>query len=151
MTDQPTENTGTGRPLSEGAALVAWLDAAITAREEAAQASAGAPWSVDIPPMVHVDARAIRDNKQRWGKLGYVGSVERDADRAHVVLNDPSSVLRRCAADRKLLKLHGCVNHDCVVIDDDGDHDRWVEFYSYEACPVIELLAEGYGWTGDER
>ncbi|RSN50512.1 hypothetical protein DMH12_24840 [Streptomyces sp. WAC 04229] len=58
----------------------------------------------------------------------------------------PASVRRRCAADRKLLELHAGRAHSCPVWDDDGDYDQRVDFYDHETCPVVQLLAEGYGW-----
>ncbi|MFF6866675.1 DUF6221 family protein [Streptomyces ardesiacus] len=137
--------------------LLAWLDTAITAREEAARKAAAlcgchppAPaWSFrdgDGP----TDGRILvvddphpgvkRKISRRWN-----GSYEGLFMAQHVVLHDPESVLRRCAADRKLLDLHGARHHDCPVYDDDGDLDQ-EHFYDHEACPVVVLLAESYGW-----
>ncbi|WP_147992851.1 hypothetical protein [Streptomyces sp. t39] len=62
----------------------------------------------------------------------------------------PTSVLRRCAADRKLIALHGGRGHGCPAYDYDGDLDEYARFYDHEVCPVVEHLAEGYGWTAGQ-
>lgn len=66
-------------------------------------------------------------------------------------INDSEAKLRRCASERKILELHGGRAHSCPAIDYDGDYDDQARFYDHEVCPVVQLLAEGYGWTGDER
>ncbi|MFH8483641.1 DUF6221 family protein [Streptomyces sp. NPDC018055] len=69
------------------------------------------------------------------------------AQSIHIALNDPASVLRRCAADRKLIALHGGNMHSCPATDDTGYLDEWTQFSHDDACPVLLHLAEGYGWT----
>ncbi|MGW3403424.1 hypothetical protein [Streptomyces zhihengii] len=67
----------------------------------------------------------------------------------HATLCDcagPSSVLRRCAADRKLLQLHGGNMHSCPATDETGYLDEWTQFSHEDPCPVVELLAANYGW-----
>ena len=64
----------------------------------------------------------------------------------HISLHDPEGVLRRCAADRKTLALHGGRAHSCPVIDSDGDLDVHARLYDHEACETVRALAEGYGW-----
>ncbi|MEU5360203.1 hypothetical protein ACFY9R_29035 [Streptomyces albidoflavus] len=61
----------------------------------------------------------------------------------------PASVLRRCAVDRKLLELHGGRGHACPAYDYDGDLDEWARHYDHEACPVVQILAEGYDWNSE--
>lgn len=64
-----------------------------------------------------------------------------------VGINDSESVLRRCAADRKILELHGGRAHSCPTVDYDGDLDEHAKVYDHEVCPVVQLMAEGYGLT----
>lgn len=84
-----------------------------------------------------------------------------EAAAKHITLHDPVSVLRRCAADRKLMALH---NVPAVVYPNSGaraDDRRCVGcgFDSHEEpmvddvndCPTLRALAEGYGWTGGEQ
>lgn len=116
-----------------------WLDTVISARKEVAQAAAdeGTPtWSVD--PVFY----AVRDTA---GRVVARSHGDRSQSVQHAAANDPETVLRRCARDRKLLELHGARHHDCPVYDDDGDLDQ-EHFYDHEACPVVILLAESYGW-----
>ncbi|MCA1223440.1 hypothetical protein [Streptomyces sp. 8L] len=58
----------------------------------------------------------------------------------------PASVLRRCAADRKLLELHRRKMHSCPAKDATGYLDEWTQFDYGDTCPVVRLLAQGYGW-----
>jgi hypothetical protein len=127
-----------------GEDILAYLDRVITAREEAARA---------------VGFDTIEAGDYLWNAKYLVlrrgdeskAAPEMDAGLAdHIALNDPASVLRRCAADRKMLNLHGRRHHSCPTLDDNGDPD-FTEFYDHEACPIIQLLAEGYGWTEGER
>ncbi|RIH58105.1 hypothetical protein D3C59_37200 [Streptomyces sp. SHP22-7] len=69
----------------------------------------------------------------------------------HAALHDPESVLRRCAADRKLLELHSGRCHSCPAKDESGYLDEWTQFDYGDVCPVVELLADSYGWTEGKR
>ncbi|MET8571820.1 DUF6221 family protein [Streptomyces sp. NPDC004783] len=111
---------------SQDGNVFSWLDTAISAREDVARA-----------------ANAI--NPSPWT----AGSAE-DTSVTHIALNDPESILRRCAADRKLLELHGVRGHGCPAYDYDGDLNEFARFYNHEACPVVQHLAEGYGWTAGQ-
>ncbi|MFI0822284.1 DUF6221 family protein [Streptomyces sp. NPDC021098] len=80
---------------------------------------------------------------------------ERAASITHIALNDPEAVLRRCAADRKILGMHQPVT---VEYDDDspptqacrtcGSH---FEYPTAWPCSTLRALAEGYGWTEGQR
>lgn len=66
---------------------------------------------------------------------------------AHIALNDPASVLRRVAAERKLAALHvpvPCPDHDDLLRLPVCKYCEW-EW----PCQHIELLAEGHGWTDE--
>jgi hypothetical protein len=65
-------------------------------------------------------------------------------------VNEAEAKLRRVAAERKLLELHGGRGHGCPAYDYDGDLDEFARFYNHEACPVVQHLAEGYGWTAGQ-
>jgi hypothetical protein len=128
---------------AQGEDLLAWLDRAITAREEAAQEAArsyGPRW---VRP-VDTDVVRVSDDGVVWFQ------ALSDEIAEHIIHNSPEAVLRRCAADRKLLELHKPVEMTsemadaCAVCEVTGD-------YPYYPCATIRLLAEGYGWTGGER
>jgi hypothetical protein len=90
--------------------LVEFLRARLDEDEWAALNAAGAPWTDDIPGMIHVDSAAQRENKLKYGHLGYVAGAEPsplgDAYRRHIVLHDPARVLRGVEAKRRLLEAH---------------------------------------------
>jgi len=113
----------------QGEGILAWLDSAITAAEQ---------------------------NASRWHDTECTvhGTSLIDATVLHsATLCDcggPESVLRRCAADRKLLNLHVGKMHSCPATDETGYLDEWTQFDHSEVCPVVEHLAEGYGWTAGQ-
>jgi hypothetical protein len=76
-----------------------------------------------------------------------------------IVLNDPAAVLRRCAADRKILARH---NVDPDKADDWIDATSCMGCGTYgemghavtdnlNECPELLDLAEGYGLTEEQR
>lgn len=113
------------------------IERAITEREEAARAA---------------EARARRSFG--WQEL-FSPEVYR-----HLVLNDPAAVLRRCAADRRLLELHKPTGDER---DYPAEHTRWYcpsccddrcdALDEHKApgkihcCESLDALAEGYGLT----
>lgn len=62
-------------------------------------------------------------------------------------INDSEAKLRRCAAERKLIELHASRMHSCPAKDETGYLDEWTQFGHRDVCPVVQLMAEGYGWT----
>ena len=130
---------------AQGGDVLAWLETAITRREFAARSASPGPWVPggigDYGWTVHTGVRSVETEDSEIGQ----------ADAKHIALNSPSSVLRRCAADRKLLGLHAGRMHSCPATDETGYLDEWTQFSHSEVCPVVEHLAEGYGWTGGDR
>ncbi|MFF1444080.1 hypothetical protein [Streptomyces sp. NPDC058295] len=63
----------------------------------------------------------------------------------------PTAITRRCAADRKLLDLHAGNMHSCPAKDETGYLDEWTHFGYEDTCPVVQGLADGYGWTEGQR
>ena len=118
---------------AQGEDVLAWLDAAITRREEAARDAARSYGSRWVRP---VDTDVVRISED-----GIFFQALSDEIAEHVVYNDPESVLRRCAADRKLLELHEAT----VAIHGSGSKELAVMNWA------IRNLAEGYGWTGGEQ
>ncbi|GHC36717.1 MULTISPECIES: hypothetical protein [Streptomyces rochei group] len=106
--------------------LLAWLETAISERETAVRRLVGVG---GCPDWGHCRPDCTHENRY--------------AD----VQQDVTDRLRRYAADRKLLNLHGGRAHSCPAWDEDGDFDQRVDFYNHEVCPVVESLAEGYGWA----
>jgi hypothetical protein len=152
---------------------LAWLHATLDAAEAAAHEAAAlcgchpeAPaWSfgdestdgrilvVDDP---HPSMR--RKLNRRWN-----GSYDGLFAAEHIAAHDPAATLRRIAADRKQLDLHAAVRgrfsqHGCPALCD-GTHEeppvcRSCRSYADDPieapCPTVEILAEGWGWTGEQ-
>lgn len=78
---------------------------------------------------------------RRWN-----GSYEGLFMAEHVVRHDPAAVLRRCAADRKILEVHEPIGGACGFDREDG---YYVE--DINDCPTLLALAEGYGLTEEQR
>ncbi|MFB7738310.1 DUF6221 family protein [Streptomyces sp. NPDC056112] len=136
MNDQPTARSGD---------ILVFLDMAISLREERARALGGGkievksygPGVVSLEGAIHLDGGALHEDEI-----------------AHIVLHDPESVLRLCAAARKVIAAHP-VTRDVIAVQPDGNHgfgcivchtedlltigDGW--------CDTLLALAEGYGWT----
>jgi Family of unknown function (DUF6221) len=83
--------------------LTTWLLEQIARVKQMARDCGGAPWVAEVGTCVHVDAAAICEEKWKLGHLGYVGSIERDTDREHVVEWDPARVLADCEAKEEIL------------------------------------------------
>lgn len=125
-----------------GQDTLAFVERAITKREDAARAADQGSWSASDRGYEEWDAEV--------GSSAYNGGAIANCnieEARHIALHDPASVLRRCAADRKLLQLHGGRGHSCPAFDYDGDLDEHARFYDHETCPVVQTMAEGYGWT----
>lgn len=86
--------------------LIAFLRARLDEDEQWALECGGAPWSAPIPGMVHVDAKAIADNKLALGKLGYVATVLHEEDRRHIARHDPARILREVESKRRIIDQH---------------------------------------------
>lgn len=143
--------------IGQGEDLLAWLDRAITAREQAAQEAArsyGPHW---VRP---VDTDVVRVSED--GVVWFQALSDEIAE--HIIHNSPETVLCRCAADRKLLESHHPMSGVGWGPDDDDIPGAYGEIASacsscgtvteYAVrfpCHVVRMLAEGYGWTGGER
>ncbi|MEV5129273.1 DUF6221 family protein [Streptomyces sp. NPDC053705] len=139
---------------AQGEDILAYLDRAITATERTAHAAAdavgGDRWSgADREVVVDLPGGDIIADGVTYGDM-YEPMKQQASD--HIALNDPASVLRRCAADRKLIALHGPVGEwdlGCKGCGFNNQEESMVD--RYQDCPVLRALAEGYGWTEGER
>lgn len=129
--------------------LYGWLLEQITAVEglvRAAEKEHGRVWSTrwehsgDYFEITDDRGRLVADQVQS-GAAGLV------------VSHDPGAVLRRCAADRKLLELHAPQQDgsgfpdsmQCRTCSKDGGDGY--QYLVSAPCPTVLALAEGYGWT----
>lgn len=144
---------------AQGEDLLAYLDRAITQRVDAALKTLDLADRADarrgqLPvPWVFTSNADMVVGEIRDADSGIIRVRSTWPDEGnHITLNDPRSVLRRCAADRKLIELHGPVDeHDlgCKGCGFSNQEESMVD--DYEDCPVLRALAEGYGWTEGER
>jgi hypothetical protein len=123
--------------------LVEWLETAIGEREAAAQAATPGPWVTDRLCFVEStgasEARFVASAAYAYPDGSSDSILQADAE--HIALNDPKAVLRRCAADRKLLHLHDDEPSTPSVLDGYCANCGWLR-----PCPTVRLLAEGYGY-----
>ncbi|WP_329203808.1 DUF6221 family protein [Streptomyces sp. NBC_01435] len=162
---------------AQGGDILAWLDTVISIHANAAQRAceggAGRWYSGGSPDDRHVEDWELEsdviysDDDVTQAKALVYNEVHPSKDRSvHIALNDPASVLRRCAADRKLIELHqvvpdhGRYSEAQCPADCDGEHAALPVCASCRTyagdpvtspCPTLHTLAEGYGWTKGER
>ncbi|MEU6016937.1 DUF6221 family protein [Streptomyces sp. NPDC047515] len=133
---------------AQGEAILAYLDSAITAREELAQSLPAGPWTARPDDDVVVAADLIS-----VAEAFALSSRQTRAVQAHIALHDPKSVLRRCAADRKIVDLYTATKRLAEHDDDPNVIDLLTaarqNLRALES--VVQSLAEGYGWTEGDR
>jgi hypothetical protein len=79
-----------------------------------------------------------------------------DATEEHALdhLVDPAAVLRRCAADRKILTIHKPAGDDWEPYGCTGcgiDSEYGFDVTHTNDCETLQALAEGYGLTEEQR
>lgn len=136
--------------------LHAWITQQVVEAEAVARNATSGPWRdetkrhewqgrVIIYPGVSPVAEVDLDGS---------GGVLSPADAAHIVLHNPTAVLRRCEADRRILDRHtidpdrvafpaacnGCGNDDWGMPNVENIND----------CPELLDLAHAHGITGEE-
>lgn len=90
-----------------------------------------------------------RISRKKWN-----GSYDGLFMAEHIVANDPADVLRRCAADRKILEHHAPAGTECDPYACNGcgvDSEYGHEVDHTNDCPTLQALAEGYGLTEQQR
>ncbi|MDX2513847.1 DUF6221 family protein [Streptomyces stelliscabiei] len=91
---------------------------------------------------------------ERGEPVVYDESAPFPEEAAHIAFNDPASVLRRCAADRKILDVHEPAGTECDPYACNGcgvDSEYGHEVDHTNDCPTLQALAEGYGLTEEQR
>lgn len=94
-------------------------------------------------------ATAVVDTGEDWPITTEAGPIAE-----HISDNDPAAVLRRCAADRKILEHHAPAGgnwepYSCLGCGDDREYGAFVDHTN--DCPTLQALAEGYGLTEEQR
>lgn len=139
---------------AQGEDVLAWLENAITGRETTArEALSFGDGFVGSDTCVY--GTGFGGPYLQVVVPGFEGQAE--AATKHFALHGPESVLRRCAATRKLLALHAPQQDgsgfpdgmQCRTCSQDGG-DGYQYLVPYP-CDTVRTIAEGYGWTGGER
>jgi hypothetical protein len=128
--------------------MVVWLREAL----DAAQADAEAATAATGGPHWHGSDSGLYSNDASNHPGPFLADAYGYTDPrvvAHVTRHDPAAVLRRIAADRKILAEHAENPYDlgycrtCTVHE-----DGWAVPVPAELpCATIRNLAEGWGWT----
>ncbi|WP_098007817.1 DUF6221 family protein [Streptomyces sp. sk226] len=157
------------QPTTPDENVLAFLDHAITATEEAARAAHAtdpAPWEAATgkSPTHDHDHDAGNGllinaaNEPLWDCEQSGTLCMTAAASIHAALHDPEAVLRRCTADRKLIALHHSDGFECPAcagepwVDEDSEgNGEWTRSSINAPCPTLVVLAEGYGWAEDAR
>ena len=133
--------------------MVVWLRKAMDAAQADAEAAAKETGSADWEYQAHGSLDALGPS----GFMVAVGSQDYldPAPGRFMAANDPAAVLRRIAADRKILAAHPYTTR--VVNPVDGSHSAGFgceTCHDWDGvpegrgwCDTVRLLAEGYGWT----
>lgn len=144
----------------QGGDILAWLEAAVAERENAARAAKSFGDAFAAGPEAPDCLYGTGDGGPylRISVPGFEGQTE--AAVAHFALYGAASVLRRCAADRKLIELHrpvilhagstGAAYFDTTRVCRSCEPPRQFPETAYP-CPTIVAVAEGYGWTEAQR
>jgi hypothetical protein len=99
-----------------------------------------------------------RVEDERGETVVYDEGAPLEEEAAHIALHDPANVLRRCAADRKILAVHAPRDrrwYDDYVCEgcgyDGADYCSEPNTPHVNDCPTLLALAEGYGLTEEQR
>lgn len=129
--------------------LHGWITQQIDTMETVASAATPGPW-ITPDHDDQVGMLEVRTAHEADIMIGYVADVA-TADAHHIALNDPATVLRRCAADRKILERHR-LNPDvhyepaCKGCGTYGDQEL-SEVDNLNECPELLDLGYAHGLT----
>lgn len=129
--------------------LHGWISQKIDAVEECARACPPWPWTFDTDDDAVIAADGIQ-----VADVFALSSKQLRATGLHVIANDPEAVLRRCAADRKILEIHsyGGGSFEPYSCNGCGSDSEWGPIVEHtNDCETLQALAAGYGLTDEER
>lgn len=141
--------------------MVAWLRETLDAAQRIAHAACwdeqSAAWTAR-PPRASYERYTVVDYLDDGVVAVTPENADDDGVGQHIALNDPAAVLRRIAADRKILDWH-TTRHTVV----DGDYccdcdgpcthkgEARCEVCGENGCYTLHFLAEGYGWKDGQQ
>lgn len=131
-----------------------FLRAALDAAQAEAEAATKGPWETEGDDPTDDTVYSVCENPDLVGQqVAFTRGPQSYDNMVHIARHDPAAVLRRIAADRKILAMHpmtddvrdvritrfGC--QTCHRWDDRAEGRGY--------CDTIIALAEGWGWTED--
>ncbi|MFF4848762.1 DUF6221 family protein [Streptomyces sp. NPDC001194] len=121
--------------------LHGWISQAVTKREALARRAS----KVTGRWVYALELQRVRDGD-------YVVANTGSAYGWHIEANDPAAVLRRCAADRKILEVHAYSggSYEPYACAGCGHDDMGALVEHCNDCETLQALAEGYGITDEE-
>jgi hypothetical protein len=126
-----------------------YLTAALDAAEKAAEAAKGTGdgnWTLDE---TYGESSRIEDKSRRGRVIVYDEGAPDEDEAAHIVRHDPAAVLRRVAADRRILAGHVNAWGGCSTCTDRSNPDPRQWGIIVYPCDTVRLMAEGWGWTAE--
>jgi hypothetical protein len=152
--------------MDDPALMVAWLREAMDAAEGVVKALPSGPWrwekteNDEYESLLGADGTYVVSSSDAEGYQSWID--KRPGFDSYLQLIQPAAVLRRIAADRKLLddllgeKHRVCEDtwYHCQVADEEGDRDGNQECGCGRDARVarrVRLLAESWGWTEEPR
>ncbi|MET9467416.1 DUF6221 family protein [Streptomyces sp. NPDC006544] len=136
---------------------------AVEGRAQRAEAADPSPWRAEHDEAACTDGRGhahgagmvfASDGIPLWDCEGADMLCMTAPTGIHVAANDPAAVLRRCAADRRILEIHsyaGGDSWDQYACRGCGSDDTGYLIDHTDDCETLLALAEGYGLTDGER
>ena len=124
---------------------LAYLRAAHAEAEAEAEAAGGDQWAVQEHES---DTVAVYDSRRE--PVVYDEGAPTPIQKTHIAKHSPAAVLRRIAADRKLIAKHAEIDFPYNPDDGPGDYSwtaRCDGCYEDAPCTTLRLIAEGWGWT----
>lgn len=133
--------------------LHGWITQQIDKVEASTHSATPGPWSADTDDdTVMADAGTVA---RMWDYVRSGSDVQVKADMGLIIAHaDPTAVLRRCAADRKILEVHAPQGGDwepyaCLGCGSDSEYGVLVDHVN--DCETLHALAEGYGLTEEQH
>lgn len=119
-------------------AILAFLRYRVAEERQIASDAHDAPWDAAVDRMVHVSATAIRENKLRFGHLGYVALMDREEYRQHIAYFDPAHMAAE--AEWKTYLLYDISRAIANVEDRNRPDDALSVYRSHHADVLYTIL-----------
>lgn len=124
-----------------------WITQQVAQVESLALAAPPAPWRYDPD-----EEQILAADDIQVAEVFALSNRQLRATGDHIARHDPTAVLRRCAADRKILKEHAPAggSYEPYACQGCGSDSEWGALVEHtNDCPTLQALGEGYGLTDE--